>query len=394
MKLPKDFITSLAFVPPEDIVGIMLGKDRRKTAAVRWIIKNEVRPIDFYCYFGGRFGKPNGIQNFLRNDDSDNFIHWEWFLRFGEGFLIIQGMAFRTEVWVSGVDADESDKDEFVTQLKKEFAKSGPLMSKVREALEHWVEFINPYQRLRRAVSSLMEELSSLGIDAKGDRLPDITDGEFEPAKWEPRWTEQAKKYSRALGLCFGVRSMLPVMAEAFVNLLFYALAKPELRKDERLFQNAIRQPIDIRIRALPHNCYGFSRPVDYANEACKRYHSLVNRRNDLLHGNVAIDNLRFNELYFYGKVPIFIEYLSMWERSLGVVHRSVGLDSVQDELSVVDGLIQYLLSCLADPVKREIDSMISRSHLGACLDDGRLGVLFPEWVVDFIPIIKEKESG
>ena len=58
--------------------------------------------------------------------------------------------------------------------------------------------------------------------------------------------------YSRATGLCFGVRSMLPVMAEAFVNILLYMLMKPALKKDDRLRENLFRQSIDIRIKSLP----------------------------------------------------------------------------------------------------------------------------------------------
>lgn len=37
------------------------------------------------------------------------------------------------------------------------------------------------------------------------------------------------------------MRSMLPVMAEAFVNLLMYLLMKPTLKKDDRLRENIIR---------------------------------------------------------------------------------------------------------------------------------------------------------
>jgi len=45
-----------------------------------WIFRNELRPSDLFCYLGARFGKPNGFQNYLRSDSSDNLIHWEWAL--------------------------------------------------------------------------------------------------------------------------------------------------------------------------------------------------------------------------------------------------------------------------------------------------------------------------
>jgi hypothetical protein len=215
-------------------------------------------------------------------------------------------MSFRTEVGILGLAAlEESDKDEFVRQVKGHFAQCQVAMAGVRKSLEHWVEFVNPYQRLRRSITALNDELLALNLDPRGDSIPDMVVMR-DSAEFERRWKEQAVKYSRAIGLSFGIRLMLPVMAEAFVNLLLYMLMKPELKKDERLSENTIRQHIDIRIKSLSHNCTGFKQPIDYTNDACKRHHSLVNRRNDLLHGNVVIDQLRFNEICFNGTVPIF----------------------------------------------------------------------------------------
>src|SRR5438034_7671325 len=82
-------------------------------------LRNEVRPVDLYCYLGARFGPPNGFQNFLRKDDSDNLIHWEWTLRHPRGVVLFQGMNFRTEVQVQGtVTLDAADLERLVAQLK------------------------------------------------------------------------------------------------------------------------------------------------------------------------------------------------------------------------------------------------------------------------------------
>ncbi len=392
MALPADFLSKLEFVHPKDILEIMQRKDRPKVGT-RWVLKNEIRPVDLYCYLGARFGQPNGIQNFLRGDHSENLVHWEWFLRYGEGFITIQGLNFRTEIWIAGIEVSDADRDQFVQQLKNEFAQHGQALGKVRKALEHWIEFVNPYQRLRRSVDTLMGELSAMELDANRDSLPDLAD-EKDPGTFQAKWREHADKYSRAIGLCFGIRSMLPVMGEAFVNLLLYILMKPELRKDERLRDNAVRQPIDIRIRSLSHNCIGFKQAPDYSAEACKRYHSLVNERNDLLHGNVVIDKLRFNELYFYGKVPVFIEYSTMWERSFGVAHRSAGLEQVSGELAIIDGLIHYLLSCLDDKIRDRFQLLSEKFILGLSLDDGHLGILFSEQLIDFVAKIDAPQGA
>ncbi len=392
MAIPSDFVERFEFIHPKDIIALLQSKERPK-AGTRWILKNEVRPVDLYCYLGARFGAPNGIQNFLRGEGSDNLIHWEWFLRYEGSYISIQGMNFRTEVGILGLAAlEKSDKDRFVQQIKSQFAKCHEAMGNIRKSLEHWIEFVNPYQRLRRSVSALNDELLSLKLDPKSDSIPDMYMMQ-DLAEYERQWKEQATKYSRAIGLSFGIRSMLPVMAEAFVNLLLYILMKPELKKDERLRENAIRQQIDIRIKSLSHNCTGFKHHIDYTCDACKRYHTLVNKRNDLLHGNVVIEQLRFNELYFNGTVPIFKEYSSMWERSIGVAHRSVGIDVVKNELAIVDDLIAYLLSCLDDGVCNQIKIMCDKFDLGLCLDDKRLGILFPDWVVDIVPVLNNHQQ-
>ena len=143
-------------------------------------------------------------------------------------------------------------------------------MGKIRKALEHWVEFINPYQRIRSSVESLTEELNTLDVEGYANKKLELSDYE-SPKAWSEDWKRQAEIFNRATGLCFGIRSMLPVMAEAFVNLLMYILMKAPLKKDERLRENLIRQPIDVRIKSLSHNCRGFKQDINYSHEACRR---------------------------------------------------------------------------------------------------------------------------
>jgi len=45
------------------------------------VVRRHLSPVDVYCYLKARFGEPNGLQNFLRKDDSDNWIQWDFNLR-------------------------------------------------------------------------------------------------------------------------------------------------------------------------------------------------------------------------------------------------------------------------------------------------------------------------
>ncbi|PTT90479.1 hypothetical protein DBR42_05765 [Pelomonas sp. HMWF004] len=269
---------------------------------------------------------------------------------------------------------------ELAAQIKSDFSRYGKEMAQLRKSLEDWTEFVNPYQRLRSSVNSLRRELDALKLQPESEAVPDITSA--QQAR-DTDWAEVAGRYSKGLGLCFGIRSMLPVMAEAFVNLLLFALLRPEIKSDERLRDNAIRQPIDVRIKSLSLTCVGFRTPVDYKHAAFKAYHSLVNERNDLLHGNVVLDKLKFNEVYFNGRVPVFKQYRSLWERTVGVDIQAVGLHRLAHEIQVVDDMIDQLKSHLTPEMRVFIDRAADERDLA--LDEGRgvFGVLFSGFLVD-----------
>lgn len=385
MTIPENFIEWVECPHPGALAERLLDKSHPLGGCILKL-HNEVRPVDLYCYLYARFGPPNGIQNFLRNDNSDNLVHWEWTLAYEFGLLSIQGMSFRTAILVHGLPIDESDLEALTQLLKADFAKYGKRMSEIRNnLLEKWIEFVNPYYRLRNAVNSLLTEIASLQLEPEKDSLLNVLDM-LDQEEGEQRWLDVGARYSKGLGMCFGIRSMLPILAEAFINLLLFVLMKGELKKDSRLRDNIIRQPIDIRIKSLHLHCRSFAQPVDYGHNACRQYHTLVNERNDLLHGNVVINKLEFNEVFFNQRVPVFIEYKTMWERSFGVEARSVGLDRLEAEIKVVDELIEYVLTCLNDEARTQIEQVMQTRDLGIDASTGGLGILFPSHLIDMVP--------
>lgn len=384
MSLPTNFVAELNCPPFTEILAELQRKDRAPKPTF-FSLRNEIAPSDLYCYFRARFGLPNGPQNFLRNDSSDNLIHWEWMLRTSTGWVLFQGMNFRTEVVLLNVPGiSRADMPDLVTQIKADFANHCKQMAQLRKSLEDWTEFVNPYQRIRSSVNSLLRELDALNLRPEDEAIPDITSAQ---QVLDTDWSEVAARYSKGLGLCFGIRSMLPVMAEAFVNLLLFALMRSELRSDERLRDNAIRQPIDVRIKSLSMTCIGFESQVDYKHAAFKAYHTLVNQRNDLLHGNVVLENLKFNEVYFSGRVPVFKHYRSLWERTVGVDIQSVGLHRLANEIQVVDSMVAQLKTHLTPETRKFIEQVSSQRDLALDEGRGKFGVLFSRRLVDmFVP--------
>ncbi len=393
MALPADFIASLEPIHPRDLFE-MLRKNTWPKSDVILELFNEIRPVDLFCYLAARFGRPNGVQNFLRKDDSDNLIHWEWTLRHKAGLVSFQGMNFRTEIHVYGGALGEADKEQLVAHVKADFGAHGSKISEIRRTLERWVEFVNPYQRIRRSIDGLLEELRALNLQPDHETVHADVWTANDPSAVITQWEEAAARYSKGFGLCFGIRSMLPVLAEAYINLVIYILMRSEIRGDDRLRDTVFRQPIDVRIKSLSLNCVGFAKQPDYASDACRRYHSLVNERNDLLHGNVAVDKLRFNEVYFLGTVPIFYEYRTMWQRSLGVMVNAVGLRTVEAEVAIVNDLIGYVQSCLDEEHRTPVTMLAERYELGLNKATRRVGILFPPWLVDFRAAVPRREGA
>lgn len=388
-RLPDGFVSSFEFIHPKDLIEELKQVRAPKQERVRrpstiWALGNEMRPVDLYCYLGARFGPPNGIQNFLRQDSSDNLIHWEWHLKTCAGQIKFAGMNFRTEVWISGARLPDSEKKTLLRQIQADLSGYRDEMKHIREEhLEEWVEFVNPYQRLRKAVTQQMEELDGLKLNPKADSLPSLLDSKDIDAA-SAQWRDRAADYTRAVGISFGLRAMIPVMAESFVNLLLFVLMVPSVRGDKQFRDGIFRQQMSLRIRSLPYYCMGFKGPVDTDNAAVQAYVKLIQTRNDLLHGNINVERLKFNELYFDKKVPVFNNYMTMWERGLGVSHRAVGLEEVHKELAVVDAFVEYLLSLLKDSVAEEVRMISEKFDLGLNRKTGRLGVLFGDRLADF----------
>ena len=165
MPFDARFLSTLTYLPPCRIAEILSSDDRPGPVFI-FEVKNQLSPADLYCYLHARFGPPNGFQNFLRTDDSDNLIHWHWTLGHDDGLFDVQGTNFRTLFIASGLRQPRSHRvDDLVVALKSDFANHGQGMSRCRKALESWVEFVSPYQRLRRSVEQLMEELEQLKPD-------------------------------------------------------------------------------------------------------------------------------------------------------------------------------------------------------------------------------------
>jgi hypothetical protein len=67
-------ISSWRIATKEELRAFMDLDARARSKPSVLAVRHHLSPVDVYCYLKGRFGDPNGFQNFLRRDDSDNLI--------------------------------------------------------------------------------------------------------------------------------------------------------------------------------------------------------------------------------------------------------------------------------------------------------------------------------
>lgn len=371
--------------PPEIVDWL---KQRPKgSRAQTWTVRDELSPADLYVYLYARFGPPNGIQNLLRTDDSDNLVHWDWTLQREEGLVIFNGMNHRTDVHLVGHwPFEHLDRAQLIGFIKRDFAKYGKEMSCLRrDLLEDWETFLNPYQNLRASIDDLRKQLDGLKIDGDRDRFkdPEVA-SDFH--KLSATIKRLSQNYTIAYGLATSLRVLAPILAEAFVNLLMFVLLRPDIKQNERLREAAIRAQIDIKVQSLHINCDGFQNKVDWSAPACRTYNAVVNERNDTLHGNIVVSKLKTGEMFFNGKVPVFKTYAGFWGQTFATSLQACGYAELPATLQAIDDFIAYVLSCLKPDVRQAIEFVMGRKELGRNLRTGRVGVLLPDYVVDIQP--------
>ncbi|MND97413.1 hypothetical protein D3C80_897320 [compost metagenome] len=188
---------------------------------------------------------------------------------------------------------------------------------------------------------------------------------------------------------------MMPVLAETFMNLLIFVLAKKDIRDNEPMYRSFVSETIQNRLNMLHVNCLGFEKPVDHAHQACRSFYQLMNDRNDLLHGNFNISKLKIGDVYFNGKSPIKQKYDDLWEDTIGVTIASVKLERIEANYTTVQAFIAYLMSLLAPKVSETIDTLMSQRDLGYNEKLSRLGVLFSARAMEgFLFFEDEFEDG
>ena len=355
---------------------------RKKKGKSSLVLQQTISPFDAYTYLHARFGPPNGMQTFLAKDDSDNLFHWDYNLRAGKKELIFIGASEEVHVWF---DDDQSDADclRFIENLRADFGRVGQAKGRFASTLEKWSIFPNQYLAIANRCAELHEAIELAMPKVEKQILADnLTTQKLIAMRTR---ASHGKLMSAITAAPTELSVLTPIMFESFIGLIVAGLIRPEVKQDQQAFTEFVRSPLNQKLTQLADKCRGFARPIEQNNPVFGRYWSVVNRRNDILHGNVDPVRDALEVVYFHGKRPLYKSggdrIRRHWVRLLDQYRPG---EVIGDYIAAHEFIIE-ILNHLTPPFRRTMQLVLEDTQPG--WDNRRkiLGRLFPGHVATTI---------
>jgi len=341
-------------------------------------VRAKLTPVDVYAYLRARFGQPNGFQNLLRKDDSDNIVHWDFQLKAGTEDVYICGHLREVHLLVSEKLSDEEWK-ELINAIKADFGRIAKEKSAIQKRFEKYILFQNKYA----AIANLCADLHASIVDcpAPVERVyPEESKESLDASR--KSFNEQSRRTEKLFGDCLKLRLLMPVMAEAYINMLILTFCRNAIRDDERAYSTFLRTTIPERLELLSINCDGFARAVDKSVPGYAEFMTIVNRRNFALHGNVDPVREPIEVVYFEERRPLFVQAGNSVELLFDYMEAQANPTALLVEYEQLHGFLVAMTDCLVPRNKRFFEQVISDAYPGFRVDLRRPTRLFPDHYV------------
>jgi hypothetical protein len=351
-------------------------EEERRTRRAVLAVRHYLSPVDVYCYLKARFGEPNGFQNFLRADHSDNWIHWDFNLKAGDEDVYISGKSREIDILIS-VEMRDVDWRDLIVAIKADYQRVANEKSAVLKSLEQWVLFSNKYV-----------EIASVCADLHGDLVDNVGGYRIYKTPSDDRITPDEQKVeleklferSRIVHRSALQLSLLtPVLAESFINMLILTLCKPDIRDNKRQFEAFVRANIDTKLFDLSYKCEGFVRSIDHNEEVYKRFKRVMDKRNNTIHGNFDPEREQIELVYFEGTRPLFKIPGDHIGKYLEAQERQYEPEIVIEDYHATHNFLAYLVSCLETSVSAGFTRIIETRYPGYEIGRKKMGVVLPD---------------
>ncbi|MCA8955541.1 MAG: hypothetical protein KDC87_05675 [Planctomycetes bacterium] len=372
---------------PKRVIEILRERDpaSRERHVQHWSFSKQVSPLSLYCYLKSRFGDPNGFAMTLRTPSVDNLIHWHYTLQCGDVVIDVHGLDTRTTIAMHDAGSDDLDWRGLESSLSREIESKATEVRSVRDGLERWKLFVNPYKKLSDGIRGHLRRLDELEPQAR--TIPEPTADEEDLAQFKVAMLKAQHVCGEVASICASLRMMAPVLGESAVNLLLCILGKPEIRTDQRMRDSVSREHIDVRLRKIHLSCDGIS-AIQGSEDEVKAFHRLMQNRNDLLHGNVPVPkNSTPSEVVYFDHrtIPLVEEHRSLAEIALRTSVADLGVEQARSDVAVAERFVAFLLSKLDGDVKDAVEIAFDQLQLGYHPTEKRLGAILPSHRTDLI---------
>jgi hypothetical protein len=354
------------------------AKSKRQRRSVSTLaVRESLSPVDVYCYLKARFGEPNGFQNLLRKDDSDNWIHWDFNLKAGGEDVYICGTSREIHFVLSPRMTDENWRD-LILAIKHDFGRVAEEKSAVLSSLEKWVIFPNKFVDVAKVCGELHAEIASNAGSYRTYKTPPVK----RRREWEKSLRQMTERSTKVHKSSLQLSLLTPVLAESFINMTILILCKQEIRKNKRQFESFIRSHIDAKLFDLAYKCEGFIRPINQNDEAFKKFKRVMDKRNDTVHGNCDPEKEQIETVYFEGTRPLFKEAGDHIGKFLEARERQSQPEKVVKDYEDTYAFLLEIANCLEPTLVEKFRRIIEDNHPGYDVRRKKVGLLFPEYIV------------
>ena len=351
---------------------------RKKSGRAMLVLQESISPLDAYTYLHARFGPPNGLQTMLANDDSDNLFHWDYYLKAGDLDLQFVGATEEVHVWFSGKFSDRKCI-KFIAALRHDFGRVAREKGRFFRGLEKWNIFPNQYLAIAGRCADLYDQIGA--AVPKVEQLVAANRQATHALLKEKGKKSHAKLMEGVTTAPTELSVLMPVMFESFIGLVVVAFIKPEVKADQAAFDEFVRGSLNGKLVAMFEKCNGFERPLAQDNPAFGRYWTVVNKRNDVIHGNVDPVHDALEVVYFHGKKPLFKtggdRLRQHWVRLLDRYRPR----DVLDDYVAMHAFILEILQHMTPAARDGMENIMSDSQPGWDTKRKIAGRLFPDHV-------------
>lgn len=370
-----------------DYISQSLKKQKKNENIQSWNNFNkELSPFSLYKLLKAKFGVPNGMSMLFKRESTENLIHWHYTLLSHKSEIHFLGKSSGVEILLKlepAINFDDSNWDLLINSIKSSYANYGSEMKKVQEEFQKYTLFINPFTRLKDSLSKLISELRTLDTkEIKRINKHKVTDDEL--TEYYKQYNKWINNVERSVSLGTTIRMLSPVLAESFINTLLFVFAKKEFKNDKRLYDNLIRQNIDIRVKTLHLNCNGFKKPINGEEKEFKDFQTLMNNRNDFLHGNIDPTKLMFEDVYFDMEyIPLFNEDEGIITKTMKNYLQNVEAEKAYKDFITAEKFIDFVLDHLGEEHRKYLKHLLMTRMPGYNHKTKDIGILFPAELVE-----------